>query len=90
MRRIESHDTRTETSLHLTDSQVSSTEPTDGHVCSIPGHRWEKSGGKLFGIPFMAISGPPVEQPWPLVRIRSVRKKIRITYMTWLVGGHSI
>ena len=30
--------TRTETPLHLTDDQVSSTEPTDALVCSIPGH----------------------------------------------------
>ena len=31
--------TRTETPLHLTDDQFNSTEPTEGHVFSIPGHR---------------------------------------------------
>ena len=30
---------RTETPLHLTDAQVNSVDPTDGHVCSIRGHR---------------------------------------------------
>ena len=66
---------RTETPLHLTDGQVNSIELTDGHVCSIGGHRWEKSGGKLFGIPFMAIGGPPVEQTWPSVGMVNFRKK---------------
>ena len=51
--------------MNLTDGQVNSMEPTDGHVCSIRSNRWEKSGGNLFGIPFMAIGGPPVEQTWP-------------------------
>ena len=65
----------TETSLHLTDGQVNYIEPTDGHVCSISGHRWEKSGGKLFGIPFSAIDGLPVEQPWPPVGMENFREK---------------
>ena len=45
----------TEIPLHLTDTEVISTEPTDGHVYSIAGHHWEKLEGKLFGIPFMTI-----------------------------------
>ena len=81
--------TRTETPLHLTDGQVNSIEPTDGQVCSIRGHRWGKSGGKLFGIPFMAIGGPPVEQTWPPVGIGNFRKKNQISHLTWPVGGNS-
>ena len=27
--------------LHLIDGQVNSTEPPDGHVRLIPGHRWD-------------------------------------------------
>ena len=70
--------TRTETPLHLTDGQVNFIEPTDGHVCSIRGLRWEKLGGKLFGIAFMAIGDPPMEQPWPPVGIRNFRKKFEL------------
>ena len=35
-----------------------STEPIDGYAT---GGHW--LGGNLFGIPFMAIGGPPVDQP---------------------------
>ena len=59
---------RAEIPSHLTDGQVHSIEPADDHVCSKPGHRREKSRGKLFGIPFVAIAGPPVEYPWPQVQ----------------------
>ena len=81
---------RTEIPLHLTDSQVNSIEPIDGHVLLIRGHRWKKSGGKLFGIPFMAIAGPPVEQRWPPVGMENFREKSRISHMTWPVGGNSM
>ena len=74
--------TRTETPLHLTDGQANSTESTDDHVCSIPGHRREKSGCKIFGIPFMAIGGPTVEQPWPSVRIGKFRIE-KFEIITW-------
>ena len=66
---IEKKTARTETPWHLTDGHGNSTEPTGGHVWSIRGHRWEK----LFRIPSMAIGGPPVENPWPLVEIDNFR-----------------
>ena len=49
-----------ETPSLLTDGQVNS---TDGNVCSILGHQWEKLELKLLKIPFMTIGEPPMEHP---------------------------
>ena len=64
-------DSGTETHLPHTDGQVDSTEPTDGHECSIPGHRMYKLIGRLFRIQFTAIGGPPVEYRWPPAEIQN-------------------
>ena len=38
----------------------------------------EKLGGNLFGIPFMTIGCPLVEQPWLPVEIENFRKKNKL------------